>query len=399
MSRPDRPGTLLPDGAARAPSREVAGRVERACQGLAALAVLALASPWVRAAWVNRGGRGLYVLALSAAFAYAGTPIIRAMALRAKVLDDPGPRKVHAEPTPLLGGVPIYLAFVGSVLLNGIFTPPVLAVLAGATLLAMVAVVDDARGVSAWARLGVQLVATGLLLWSGEDLTLFPRSLLWNLPNLLLTVVWVVGITNAMNFFDGMDGLAAGLSAIIGTFIGIVAIQTRQPYLGWMAAGLVGGCLGFLPYNFRPRQPARIFLGEVGSTVLGYSLACLAVIGDWSERSALVSTATPVFIFGVLIFDMVHITVDRIFRGDVRNVRQWIEYVGRDHLHHRMAALLGSPRLSVLFIYCLSVCLGLTALVLRIAETRDAVILLLQAVMIVLIVAVLEREGNRRMPR
>jgi UDP-GlcNAc:undecaprenyl-phosphate GlcNAc-1-phosphate transferase len=382
---------LLPGGAAR--------RAERLCQGAVALALLVLASPWARAAWVHRGGRGLYVLAVSAAFAYVGTPIVRVIALRFGVLDAPGPRKVHAEPTPLLGGVPIYLAFVGGVLFNGLFTPPLLAVLAGATLLAAVGVVDDVRGVRARTRLALQLVATGFLLWSGARLTLLPGQLLGNLPNLALTVLWVVGITSAMNFFDGMDGLAAGLSAIMGTFIGIVAVQTRQPYLGWLAAGLVGGCLGFLPYNFRPAGPARIFLGEVGSTVLGYTLACLGVIGDWSERSLLVSAATPIFIFGVLIYDMVHITVDRIARGDVRSVRAWIEYVGRDHLHHRMAALLGSPRLSVLFIYCLSVCLGLTALVLRGAEARDAAVLLLQAVMIVLIVTVLEREGNRRLPR
>jgi UDP-GlcNAc:undecaprenyl-phosphate GlcNAc-1-phosphate transferase len=113
-----------------------------------------------------------------------------------------------------------------------------------------------------------------------------------------------VGITNAMNFIDGMDGLAAGLSAIIALFMGIVAFQTRQPILGWIAIAMLGSCMGFLPYNFRANKPASIFLGDTGSIFLGFVLSSLAVIGEWADNNPIVSFTAPLLIFWVLIFDM-----------------------------------------------------------------------------------------------
>ncbi|MCK7503758.1 MAG: undecaprenyl/decaprenyl-phosphate alpha-N-acetylglucosaminyl 1-phosphate transferase [Desulfobacterales bacterium] len=132
---------------------------------------------------------------------------------------------------------------------------------------------------------------------------------IWGLiGNLLLTGLWIIGITNAMNFFDGMDGLAAGLGAIIAFFLGVVAFQTDQPFFGWISLAVLGGCLGFLPYNFRPSGSAVIFLGDAGSTVIGFVLACIAVYGDWAEGQPVVSLVSPVLIFWLLIFDMAHIT-------------------------------------------------------------------------------------------
>jgi UDP-GlcNAc:undecaprenyl-phosphate GlcNAc-1-phosphate transferase len=212
--------------------------------------------------------------------------------------------------------------------------------------------------------------------------------------NILLTVLWIIGITNAMNFFDGMDGLAAGLSAIISFFLGVVAFQTGQPFLGWVAVAMMGSCLGFLPYNFRIKKSASIFLGDAGSTVIGFVLACVAVYGDWSEASPVVALASPLLIFWILIFDMVHITVDRILTGKVTNFRQWIDYVGRDHLHHRLAAVLGSQRKSVLFIFLMSLCLGTSAVVLRNARPVDAILLIIQAIILVGLITILERRGR-----
>jgi UDP-GlcNAc:undecaprenyl-phosphate GlcNAc-1-phosphate transferase len=212
--------------------------------------------------------------------------------------------------------------------------------------------------------------------------------------NYLLTLFWIIGITNAMNFFDGMDGLAPGLSTIISFFLGLVAFQTQQPFLGWISVAMLGSCIGFLPYNFRIKGKALIFLGDAGSTVIGFILACVAVYGDWAEASPVVALASPLLIFWVLIFDMVYITIDRILSRKVLSLRQWIEYVGKDHLHHRIAYALGGRKKSVLFIFLLSFCLGASALLIRNADPLDALLLIIQASIFVVLITILERRGR-----
>jgi UDP-GlcNAc:undecaprenyl-phosphate GlcNAc-1-phosphate transferase len=191
-----------------------------------------------------------------------------------------------------------------------------------------------------------------------------------------------------------MDGLAAGLGGIIAFLLAVVAFQTDQPFLGWMALAVMGSCLGFLPYNFKRKGAAFIFLGDAGSTVIGFVLACIAVYGDWAEGRPLVALVSPVLIFWILIFDMVHITIDRILTGKVRNFREWIEFVGKDHLHHRLAGALGCRRKSVLFIYLMALSLGMSALMLRDAGTLDAMLLIFQASIMVGLVTILERRGR-----
>lgn len=143
------------------------------------------------------------------------------------------------------------------------------------------------RGVPAGAKLFAQLLAVGIVIGSGVVLTLFPRFTLGNALDAVLTILWLLGITNAMNFFDGMDGLATGLSIITAGLMGFFAMLTFQPFLGWFAVASVGSCLGFLPFNFRPRRPAAIFLGDAGSTFLGFILAALAVKGEWAESKVI----------------------------------------------------------------------------------------------------------------
>ena len=182
---------------------------------------------------------------------------------------------------------------------------------------------------------------------------------------------------------------------MIAFFLGVLAFQTSQPELGWLAIAIIGATLGFLPYNFRANGPALIFLGDGGSTFLGFTLATLAVMGDWTEQNAFVAVTNPILIFWVLIYDMVHLTVDRIVTGKVHSFREWLDYVGKDHLHHRLARALGGQRASVLMIFTLTICLGLGAMALRSAETGDAIILLLQATLIVTMLTVFEYRGRR----
>jgi UDP-GlcNAc:undecaprenyl-phosphate/decaprenyl-phosphate GlcNAc-1-phosphate transferase len=374
------------------------GRGVAACPWWASLAVLALACgllfPTVRTTWQSAGGRWVYIFVVSGLISFGLTPLVIRLARTLEMFDFPASRKVHTEPTPLLGGLAIYTAFGTSILANSILDRQVVAILLGGSLLVVVGVLDDARSLPAGIRLLAQLLAVALVIQSGVVLTLFSRTGVGNVLDAALTVFWLLGITNAMNFFDGMDGLATGLSIVTAGFLGFFAALTFQPFLGWFAAAIVGSCLGFLPFNFRPRRPAAVFLGDAGSTFLGFVLAALAVKGEWAENSV-IDIGAPVLIFWVFIFDMIHITVTRILSGKVRTFREWIAYVGRDHLHHRLEALLGSKRKAVLLIFLLSISMGLGALALVNAQTVEAVLLAFQAIVIVSVVTILERAGNR----
>src|SRR3990172_1245947 len=363
---------------------------------IGALLILLLL-PTIRFQFLETGFRWLYVFLFSFSVSYTLTPFVRSIAIKRSILDRPSERKIHLVPTPLLGGLAVYLGILGSIAANAIMSEGMVAVLLAGTLMMVLGLIDDVKGLSAGVRLCVQLLAMAIVMLSGKVLTLFPVGLIGSSLNVVLTVLWIIGITNALNFFDGMDGLATGLTAIIAFFLGAVAFQTNQPLLGWFAVAIVGSCLGFLPYNFRPNQPATIFLGDTGSSFLGFILACLAVKGNWAEGNPIVSLSNPILIFGVLIYDMVHLTAARIITGKVASFRSWIEYVGKDHLHHRLGTLLRTKKGSVFLIYLLSVCLGLGAIMLRNARTVDALLLLVQATIIVIVLSILEQKGRSRL--
>jgi UDP-GlcNAc:undecaprenyl-phosphate GlcNAc-1-phosphate transferase len=269
-------------------------------------------------------------------------------------------------------------------------------ILLSAAMVFTVSTIDDIREVPASIKLLIQLLSAGLVISFGIVVTVLPLSfgLFGKVGNMVLTVLWIVGITNAMNFLDGMDGAAAGVGAIISFFLGILAFLTDQPFLGWISLSMMGSCIGFLPYNLKIKKRAAIFLGDAGSTFIGFVLASLAVYGNWwvEDDNPIVSFASPVLIFWILISDMVYITIRRVMRKKVHNLREWIEYVGKDHLHHRLYIGLGDKTKAVLFIYAFTVTLGISALVLRQADTLNAILLLIQAVFIVVLGTILERH-------
>jgi UDP-GlcNAc:undecaprenyl-phosphate/decaprenyl-phosphate GlcNAc-1-phosphate transferase len=213
--------------------------------------------------------------------------------------------------------------------------------------------------------------------------------------NVGLTILWFVTVTNAIQFLDGMDGLASGLGVIAGIFFSITALQTEQRYLMYLSAALVGACLGFLPYNFRPGR-AQIFLGDSGATFIGFTLAGLAVMGEWAEGDPIIALLTPSLILGVPLFDIAFVGVARIVTGKVHSLPEWLAYTGRDHIHHRFEQLGLTKRQSVLLIFFLASTLGLSAILLRDATPREATLILVQAACILAIVAVLEGVGRWR---
>jgi len=352
--------------------------------------LVVLISPPVSSAFKEMEVRWVYIFSFSFLASVLLTPIFRTIATRYQVMDIPNERKSHQHPTPLLGGVAIYIGFVASMLLNNIIDYQILAILLSATFVMVTSLIDDIKRLSAAFKLLIQILATGIIIASGIRIILLPQNLLGHVVNYTLTVLWVVGITNAMNFLDGLDGLAAGLGAIIAFFLGVVAFQTDQPFLGWFAIAMLGSCLGFLPFNFRVRGPASIFLGDAGSTFIGFTLACLAIKGEWAIENPIVSLSAPILIFGIPIFDMTHTTIGRVLGGKVTTFKSWIAHVSKDHIHHRMERLFQSKKKSVLLIYSMSACLGISAVVLRNARTIDAVLIVLQGIIVFIIFSLIE---------
>jgi len=341
----------------------------------------------------------IYIFLFAFLVAYLCVPVVRKIALKLNIIDNPDERRVHKTPTPLLGGVAVYLAFAGTIIYNDVFSLELKGVALGATIVFLVGLTDDVKRLSAKLKLFVQMVAVAIMINYGVVADFLPNVWWGKLFETLITFMWMLGITNSLNFFDGIDGLAAGLTIICSAFLGILAIQTYQPYLMLLSIALAGSCLGFLPYNLRYKNPAVIFLGDAGSTFMGFMLAGMIIMGDWGHSTPIKAYAMPILIMGIFIFDMVYTTVSRIASKKVISLNQWLEFTGKDHLHHRLTFLGLSAKQTVFFIYFLTASLGLSALVLRNGNLIDALLLLIQAVFIYLIIVVLMirvESRNRR---
>jgi UDP-GlcNAc:undecaprenyl-phosphate GlcNAc-1-phosphate transferase len=360
-----------------------------------ALVVLVLL-PAVRRWFVAQGLLWGYLAASAFVLALFTVPLVRACARWSGVLDQPSARKVHAVPTPLLGGAAVYAAFAVTVLVNFNFSRELKGVALGAALVVAIGILDDLRDLPAWVKLLGQLAAAGIAMAYGAVLTVVPQGVPGSdALNVVVTTLWFLTVTNAVQFFDGMDGLAAGLGVVTGIFFSIVALQTGQPYLMFLSASLVGACAGFLPYNLR-RGGATIFLGDSGATFIGFTLAGLAVMGVWSETNPLIALLTPTLLLAVPLFDIAFVGIVRITQGKVHSVHEWLAYTGKDHLHHRFEALGFTKAQTVFLILFLSGTLGLSATLLNGAGAREAVLILVQVACILAIVAVLEGVGRGR---
>ncbi len=306
-------------------------------------------------------------IAFVAAFAAAAliTPLVARLALALGAVDRPNERKVSRRSgMPLLGGLGVAFGFfvgVGAVLALS-EPPPELAQnvagwLAGGLLVLAVGAVDDRIGLSAWPKLAVQLVAAAIAIANGSELDhltspltgevlQFPQWLSW-----LATTVWIVIVTNSINLIDGLDGLAAGVSAIIAATLAVVAGQAEHLAAVVAGAALVGGLLGFLPYNF---APARIFVGDTGALFVGYSLSILALEGY--RRATVLTFLVPLLALAVPLLDTGLSILRRIRKR--KNPLQ----ADRQHMHHRLLhEYKGSHRPAVLSLYGLTACFCLIA--------------------------------------
>ena len=329
-------------------------------------------------------------------FAFVGAVIFTWMAIKIAVklniLDHPDERKVHSKATPLLGGVAIFAACMLSILLNFHFSLAVKGVIVASFVILLLGLIDDIKGLPASVRLIVQISCSILVVFLGVRLNIIPDQFPFAvLLESVITVLWIVGITNALNLMDGIDGLAASLMVVASSTFFIIAYQTGQPYFAFLSVALAGSSLGFLVFNF---NPAKIFLGDAGSNFLGFMIASLAVMGEWAEKKPIVAFSIPLLVLALPIFDTIYITVSRVAQGKVKTVKEWLDYVGKDHLHHRLMGLGFSQRQTVMFISLISIVFSLGALVLQRATRGQAILLLFQGCFILIIVTVLMLAGK-----
>ncbi len=368
-------------------------------QVVIAFFLLFLSFPWVRKFYFDSGLRWQYIFIFSFLAAYFFTPLCRLAALKLNILDKPDWRKIHYQPTPLLGGLAVYLAFCTSLLLNGVFLPGMKVLLLGASMIFVMGLWDDIRPLPAFLKFILQIaIALLVVLWGDIQLTFFYHEFWAPVINIPLTVFWIVGLTNALNFFDGMDGLASGIGIVAALFLGLIAFKTDQPALGWFAVALLGACAGFIPYNFRFGESGLLFLGDAGSTFLGFTLAGLAILGKWSNTSQFVSLSAPILIFGILIFDMVYVNLSRIKNGQAKNFLELLTCVNKDHLHHRLLFMGFARKETVFIILTMSSCLGFSALIIMNQRFIEAVLGLFQAALIIGLIVVLMLKGRDTTP-
>jgi UDP-GlcNAc:undecaprenyl-phosphate GlcNAc-1-phosphate transferase len=288
---------------------------------------------------------------------------VRRLALRLSVVDHPERRKMHQVPVPLLGGAAIVVSFTAVAWGVYIWTPDLLGEQAGklpALLLASLAVsllgaYDDWRGVRASVKFLFQSLAAGALVIAGFHAHVFTNPLGESVElgwlGIPLTIFWIVGVTNAVNLIDGLDGLAVGMGTISSLSLCLVSAISGEPMVAVLSLVLAGASLGFVPFNF---YPARIFLGDTGSMFLGFMLASLGVLGSLKATTATV-LILPLVVLGVPVFD----TLWAILRRTSRRVSPFKP--DRDHIHHRLVRIGLHHRQVVLVLYFVCLFLGVSA--------------------------------------
>lgn len=306
----------------------------------------------------------VWIMILAWFVADLATPLIIRLCRRIGAVDRPHSYKIHKDPTPLLGGIAVYLSFAVALFSILRFTSfdanrDIFAILGGGFLILVLGVVDGFRPLWAVVKLGVIVLVTILL--GNFDVHITLTHLWW--VDVALTVLWIAGVTSAMNSLDNMDGAAAGVAAVAAFWTFYVAWYGEdfgQPRVSYVAIALLGSCLGFLRYNFKP---AGIFLGDNGSLVLGFLLAALLVQSGWSRGDSLKAVIVPCALLCVPLYDITLSTILRIRQGVVKGPVEAIVYCGRDHLSHRLVALGLSQREAVLMLYLCGMVGGTVAII------------------------------------
>ena len=326
------------------------------------------------------------LLPLVVVISFLSTPIVKSFAYKLGAIDVPkDERRMHKVPIPRMGGLAIFLGFIISVLLFVEVDDQMKGILLGSVIIVVMGIIDDITPLRASLKFVIQILAALIPVYYGVQITcisnpnLFSDNPYWNFGwlSIPITVIWIVGLTNAVNLIDGLDGLAIGVSSISALTMLAIAILVAEPQVAVIMAALVGACIGFMPYNM---NPAKIFMGDTGSTFLGYILACITIQGLF-KFYAVISFVVPFLILGLPIFDTMFAIIRRISHGQNPMAPD------RSHVHHRLIDMGLNQKQAVAVLYVISAILGLSAVVLATSGEIKA-ILCLMALIIVCLIAV-----------
>lgn len=314
----------------------------------------------------------IYGFIVAMVVSYLSTPLVKKIAWKIGAIDFPSERRVHKKPMPRIGGLAIYLAFmIASIIVLPIERMAIRGILLGGTFIVFVGILDDIYDLPAKVKLIGQIIAAIILVAFGLKVQWLTNPLggmiyLGKL-SIPLTIFWTVGITNTLNFIDGLDGLAAGISAIAAFAMMLVNISLKQPIPVLITALLAGASIGFLPHNF---NPAKIFMGDTGAMFLGYMLAAVAI--DGAVKSAtVIALIVPILALGLPIFDTAFAIVRRLVNG--KPVMQ----ADKGHLHHRLIGIGLTQKQAVLYMYLVSILLGACSVILAKVGIKEAIIALI----------------------
>ncbi|MCC5909667.1 MAG: undecaprenyl/decaprenyl-phosphate alpha-N-acetylglucosaminyl 1-phosphate transferase [Clostridiaceae bacterium] len=339
-----------------------------------------------------------FIIAMS--ISYLLTPYAKKIAYKIGAIDVPKDnRRVHKTPIPRLGGLAIYMAFLLSTIIMVDMNTKLMGILAGATIIVIVGIIDDAKEISAKYKLMGQIIAALIVVNSGMRIEFVTNILdkpegitALQMLSIPVTVFWIVGITNTVNLIDGLDGLAAGVSSIAALSLAAVAFLNGQTQVAMVLLILAGSLIGFLPYNF---NPAKIFMGDTGSLLVGFVLATISIEG-LIKSATTIAVAIPVLALGIPIFDTTFAIIRRLI-----NKRPIME-ADKGHLHHRLLEQGLSQRQTVLVLYFISMILGGSAILVADSSGSTAysiigvvsILILLGAVGIGLVKKPQERKAN-----
>ena len=314
-------------------------------------------------------------LGVALLISFIATPVVKALAQKMGAVDVPKDgRRMHDHPIPRMGGLAIFFGFLLSTLLFVPMSQSLRGMLLGGVIIVILGMLDDIYALPAMPKLLVQIVAALVAVLHGNVIqvlsnpNIFSSNPYWTLGiwAIPVTVIWIVGITNAVNLIDGLDGLAVGVATISSLTMLVIAMLVSDGLVALMMAALAGGCIGFMPYNL---NPAKIFMGDTGSTFLGFILATASIQGLFKFYT-IVSFAVPFLMLGLPLFDTCFAILRRVARG------QNPMSPDRSHVHHRLIDVGFNQKQAVAILYIISAILGLSAVVLTTSGALKAMALL-----------------------
>lgn len=327
--------------------------------------------------------------AIAFVVAFVSTPFVRKLAIKVGAIDVPtDDRRMHKSPIPRMGGLAIFIGIMAAILYSlissqiensgTIFDSRIIGYVIGAAIIVVMGIFDDIKPIRAIYKLFIQVlaasVAVGFGITIGHIANPFEAESYFHLGllEIPLTILWIVGITNAINFIDGLDGLATGITCISSAALLFIFLITGQSIGAiFIAAIMVGATMGFLPFNF---NPAKIFMGDTGSNFLGFSLAIISILG-LAKTYTIISVLVPIIILAVPIFDTGFAIIRRIIN------KQSPMVADKGHIHHRLIEAGLSTRQAVFVLYAVCALLGMLAIVL-VESSLWKVIILIIAILI-----------------